>query len=466
MGGKKKVLREIYRKLIEAVYAKWNAEKISDVPRLMDKYKEQEDEIYDRIVRKYVFSRSQSDWQPLIEAMYRRFNPSKLKELDSIFVKYKDSEAALYRALCDKYLQTLSSDGEPLTFNVWELGTEPVEVGEASELEVLESPQDEAPPVRLVSPSPLRSQDPLRPDNGEDSEKDRAMPEGRTSPNRDNLDLRATQPGAAEELAAPAGPAPSTEGQEGKEEKKKKKKRRDGEAVFPPPLPRPPREDMAGVSDFPDVLLNLAQASAEKLPDKASRRAGNSLRPKAAPRPPVTQEEAGSEQQAPPPRLEPGTTRKVRRKRAENGENTEGRKKRRKVLLGPESNGKGAESAAAPSLKGLTLEQRRMQLKEKLYELKTQISTQVSHGPPPSSMPQGSAEHFWGQPMEATRGQRGQRGRRPVEPDPDSYSYSEDDATNAERQAESRTVVLRNKLEAQLRAKLMHSIQPKVPEAA
>lgn len=49
MGGKKKTLREIYRKLIEAVYAKWNAEKFSDVPRLMDKYKDQEDEIYDRI---------------------------------------------------------------------------------------------------------------------------------------------------------------------------------------------------------------------------------------------------------------------------------------------------------------------------------------------------------------------------------------------------------------------------------
>ena len=29
-------------------------------------------------------------------------------------------------------------------FNVWELGTDPVEVGEASELEVLDSPQDMA----------------------------------------------------------------------------------------------------------------------------------------------------------------------------------------------------------------------------------------------------------------------------------------------------------------------------------
>ncbi|CAE7276398.1 ARP [Symbiodinium microadriaticum] len=443
-----------------AVYAKWNAEKFSDVPRLMDKYKDQEDEIYDRIVRKYVFCRSQKDWQPLIEAMYRRFNPSKLQELDSIFAKYKDSEAALYRALCDKYLQTLSPDGEPLKFNVWELGTDPVEVGEASELEVLDSPQEEAPPIRLVSPSPSQPEDNDRENNGaEDPKKDREQSEARTSPHEEQ-DARAEQPGAAEELLAASLAALDAEG---KEEKKKKKKRRDGEA-FPPPLPRPPRESMAGVSDFPDVILGLTQAPAEKLPDK-SRRASNSLRPKAAPRPPLTQpQEAGSGQPVPP--LDPvlGTTRKVRRKRAENGENVEAsapegrRKKRRKVASSRPGN--ATVSQTAPALPPPTLEQRRLQLKEKLFELKTQISTQAvpKHGPPmPLPRP---AEDFWGQPMKASHGSA-------FEPDADSYSYSEDDADwCAERQAESRTVVLRNKLEAQLRAKLMHTIHPKVPEAA
>jgi len=467
MGGKKKTLREIYRKLIEAVYAKWNAEKFSDVPRLMDKYKEQEDEIYDRIVRKYVFCRSQKDWQPLIEAMYRRFNPSKLQELDSIFAKYKDSEAALYRALCDKYLQTLSPDGEPLKFNVWELGTDPVEVGEASELEVLDSPQEEAPPIRLVSPSPSQPKDNQQKNGAEDVKKDREPSEARTSPHEE-LDVREKQTGAAEELLAASLAALDAEG---KEEKKKKKKRRDGEA-FPPPLPRPPRESMAGVSDFPDVILGLTQAPAEKGPDK-SRRANNSLRPKAAPRPPMTQpQEASSGQPEPPSDPVLGTTRKVRRKRAENGENVEAsapvegrRKKRRKVAVRP-GNGNATEvSKTAPAVQPVpTLEQRRLQLKEKLFELKTQISTQAvpKHGPPMLSpqRPRGPAEDFWGQPMKAPPGGA-------FDPDAYSYSYSEDDADFcAERQAESRTVVLRNKLEAQLRAKLMHTIHPKVPEAA
>eukprot|EP00439_Symbiodinium_sp_Y106_P086386 s211_g32.t3 len=445
-----------------AVYAKWNAEKFSDVPRLMDKYKEQEDEIYDRIVRKYVFCRSQKDWQPLIEAMYRRFNPSKLQELDSIFAKYKDSEAALYRALCDKYLQTLSPDGEPLKFNVWELGTDPVEVGEASELEVLDSPQEEAPPIRLVSPSPSQPKDNQQKNGAEDVKKDREPSEARTSPHEEK------QTGAAEELLAASLAALDAEG---KEEKKKKKKRRDGEA-FPPPLPRPPRESMAGVSDFPDVILGLTQAPAEKGPDK-SRRANNSLRPKAAPRPPMTQpQEASSGQPEPPSDPVLGTTRKVRRKRAENGENVEAsapvegrRKKRRKVAVRP-GNGNATEvSKTAPAVQPVpTLEQRRLQLKEKLFELKTQISTQAvpKHGPPMLSpqRPRGPAEDFWGQPMKAPPGGA-------FDPDAYSYSYSEDDADFcAERQAESRTVVLRNKLEAQLRAKLMHTIHPKVPEAA
>lgn len=110
----------IYRRLIEAVYHRWNHEKLDDVPRLMEKYKSDEAEIYDRIVRKYVFTRQSIDWQPLVESMYQRFNPSKLPDMSTILSKYDGSEAALYRALCDKYLATLEVGEEPLEFDVWD----------------------------------------------------------------------------------------------------------------------------------------------------------------------------------------------------------------------------------------------------------------------------------------------------------------------------------------------------------
>lgn len=112
-------LRDIYEKLIEAVYRQWNAEKVGDVPRLMEKYKGQEAEIYDKIVRKYVFSLSKREWLRLIEIMYRRFNPLKLTDLDPILEKYSNSEAALYRALCDKYLGGLQVGDEPPQLDAW-----------------------------------------------------------------------------------------------------------------------------------------------------------------------------------------------------------------------------------------------------------------------------------------------------------------------------------------------------------
>lgn len=152
MGGDKKVdektLQKAYRLLIEAVYAKWNPEKFDDVPGLMEKYEDQEGEIYDRIVRKYVFCQPRKDWQPLIEAMYAHFNPSKLTNLESIFEKYTDSEAALYRALCDKYLPTLK-DTASLVYNVWGQPGEDKPVEEEASAEEA----DEEPPMQLASPS-------------------------------------------------------------------------------------------------------------------------------------------------------------------------------------------------------------------------------------------------------------------------------------------------------------------------
>eukprot|EP00435_Cladocopium_sp_Y103_P033450 s2405_g8.t1 len=147
---------------------------MDSVNPLMEKYKDQEAEIYDRIVRKYVFCRPRKDWQPLIEAMYTRFNPSKLQELDGIFAKYKDSEAALYRALCDKYLPTLAQDGEPLLLKVWDAdGSDAVSIKDTEEV------------VRLVSPSQENDLNP-----------DQTLP----TDDLDNPAIRAGQPGVAEEV--------------------------------------------------------------------------------------------------------------------------------------------------------------------------------------------------------------------------------------------------------------------------
>lgn len=94
--------------LIEAVYLRWNREKLADVADLMRKYEGQEAEIYDKIVRKYVFCQEEQYWRPLISGMYRRFSPAKLPNLEPILAKYRSSEAALYRALCDKYIPTVA----------------------------------------------------------------------------------------------------------------------------------------------------------------------------------------------------------------------------------------------------------------------------------------------------------------------------------------------------------------------
>lgn len=86
----------------------------------MEKYVGQEAEMYDKVCRKYVFCLDEQQWRPLIIEMYKCFNPVKLTELDRVLDKYRGSEPALYRALCDKYLQALTKDGPVLNINVWE----------------------------------------------------------------------------------------------------------------------------------------------------------------------------------------------------------------------------------------------------------------------------------------------------------------------------------------------------------
>lgn len=393
MGDKATALQKTYRVLIEAVYSKWNAEKFDDVPRLMDKYKDQEAEIYDRIVRKYVFCRSRGDWQPLIEAMYKRFNPSKLTELDSIFAKYKESEAALYRALCDKYLPTLAQDGEPLEFDVW---------GQSDAESIQESHEER---IQLVSPS--QDCQPLEPN-------------GRTLPSGGNVEERANQPGAAAEAFPPALPR-ATSGENiagvnesaGHADRANHAHRSTTAALKPKPAARPRGSNAAEFSaeDQPHVLPT-SQGS------QGNRREG-------------LQGEAGSVQDA------------------AKGPDGRQRKKRRKASAKGREDLQVGSLPSQQALASSNLEERRQHLKEKLLELKTQISTQV---------PNKEKSLLVGQPLMLSTWTAGQAhsadpGKQSTEPmDPSAAAE-----TAAER-AETRTIVLRNKLEAQLRAKLVNAI--------
>eukprot|EP00419_Tripos_fusus_P079374 CAMPEP_0172935468 /NCGR_PEP_ID=MMETSP1075-20121228/221526_1 /TAXON_ID=2916 /ORGANISM="Ceratium fusus, Strain PA161109" /LENGTH=880 /DNA_ID=CAMNT_0013796827 /DNA_START=68 /DNA_END=2711 /DNA_ORIENTATION=+ len=113
------IKRTTYFKLTEAVYRRWCPEKLDKVGQLMDKYKNQEDEVYHKALEMYVFNKRPKVWQPLIEAMYRRFNPAKLETLKDILKKYEGDEAGLFKALCNKYVKTLREEDPPLELCDW-----------------------------------------------------------------------------------------------------------------------------------------------------------------------------------------------------------------------------------------------------------------------------------------------------------------------------------------------------------
>lgn len=341
----KKTLQKTYRLLIEAVYAKWNAEKFDDVPKLMEKYEDQEGEIYDRIVRKYVFCRPQKDWQPLVEAMYARFNPSKLTSLESIFEKYTDSEAALYRALCDKYLPTMEEHSS-LLFNVWGQGgqngavqEEDASADEADEeapMQLASPSQEEAPeheeaPMQLASPtqaSPSQEQVPEQStaENVQEAAEDAQAPPALAAA---SVSSRELQPGAGDEPLPAAVAA-----KEGRKRKRRVQSAEDGSkvvdhdrgerkrprgetvhgggddrpeavsadtrvdapasAVYPPPLPRrrkKEREAQLGAGDLapapkPDDFWQPQPAEPRMSKEESSRQVDATTRPKAASRPP------------------------------------------------------------------------------------------------------------------------------------------------------------------------------------
>ncbi|CAK9097447.1 unnamed protein product [Durusdinium trenchii] len=238
-----------------------------------------------------------------------------------IFAKYKESEAALYRALCDKYLPTLAQDGEPLEFDVW---------GQSDAESIQESHEER---IQLVSPS--QDCQPLEPN-------------GRTLPSGGNVEERANQPGAAAEAFPPALPR-ATSGENiagvnesaGHADRANHAHRSTTAALKPKPAARPRRSNAAESSaeDQPHVLPT-SQGS------QGNRREG-------------LQGEAGSVQDA------------------AKGPDGRQRKKRRKASAKGREDLQVGSLPSQQALASSNLEERRQHLKEKLLELKTQISTQV-----------------------------------------------------------------------------------------
>lgn len=65
-----------------------------------------------------------TNWRPLIEAMYRRFNPDKLHNIDVLLAKYSGHEAQMYQALVNKYLPNSRPEDVAITV----LATDPGKV--------------------------------------------------------------------------------------------------------------------------------------------------------------------------------------------------------------------------------------------------------------------------------------------------------------------------------------------------
>lgn len=113
------VMRKTYRRLTEAVYRRWCPEKLQKVSAIMEKYLDQEGEVYQKAVQLYVFAQDRKHWLPLIRGMYERFNPAKLKDFDQVLEKYRGSETELFKALCQRYIPTLSREDPPLELHDW-----------------------------------------------------------------------------------------------------------------------------------------------------------------------------------------------------------------------------------------------------------------------------------------------------------------------------------------------------------
>lgn len=111
-------METFYYNLIKEIYNKYNKEKSSDIPRLLEKYKGKEKELILSLFKKYSGNPLDLDFfkkylarnfKEYLTAFYSKFNPEKLNEVANLVEKYKDQKEAIIRQLCSKYdIETFS----------------------------------------------------------------------------------------------------------------------------------------------------------------------------------------------------------------------------------------------------------------------------------------------------------------------------------------------------------------------
>jgi hypothetical protein len=101
-----------YKNIIKEIYDKYNKDKSSDIPKLLEKYKGTEKELILNLFKKYsgnpldlVFFKNyiEKNFKEFLTAFYRKFNTGKVNEVDTLILKYKDQKESLIRQLCLKY---------------------------------------------------------------------------------------------------------------------------------------------------------------------------------------------------------------------------------------------------------------------------------------------------------------------------------------------------------------------------
>eukprot|EP00434_Breviolum_minutum_P016857 symbB.v1.2.014872.t1/scaffold1098.1/size138148/4 len=118
-----------YQDLLEDIYRKHNREKLSDIPKLIDKFRYQAESVEDlssfkihceeklksfhqAVCKKYGIDLSEEApaeedgphrVRAAIVAIYEKHNPAKLGNIDQLLTKFKGQETTLYRSICEKY---------------------------------------------------------------------------------------------------------------------------------------------------------------------------------------------------------------------------------------------------------------------------------------------------------------------------------------------------------------------------
>ncbi|CAL1141650.1 unnamed protein product [Cladocopium goreaui] len=109
-----------YQHMLEDIYRQHNPEKLSDIPKLINRFKDQAETVDDlasfklhceekmhsfhqAVCKKYGLEEEEHPIRAAIVAIYEKHNPAKLSNIDQLLTKFKGKEPTLYKSICEKY---------------------------------------------------------------------------------------------------------------------------------------------------------------------------------------------------------------------------------------------------------------------------------------------------------------------------------------------------------------------------